>query len=217
MVGRLFLSFWDICLENLPLGTFEHRAISAPEAREVIQSSRATKTPQCVTSDDLLAPYRQRERRRHQALCDLLRRNYDLPLDLDDFLITLDEEPAVQSIAPLQLAELQPGQRLLIVSCDYQLADGGKEKADPEDWFVLAQDCRSLAAPNTCHAAPGRGASGLCWWRHCHLPRDRTDPDQCPHTRIQPQHRVRPQYISTAAYDPCRYAEVHGDVCRNTH
>ncbi|MGH8134564.1 MAG: hypothetical protein ACRETG_09230 [Steroidobacteraceae bacterium] len=140
MVGRLFLSFWDICLENLPLGTFEHRAISAPEAREVIQSSRATKTLQCVTNDDLLAPYRQRERRRHQALCDLLRRNYDLPLDLDDFLITLDEEPAVQSIAPLQLAELQPGQRLLIVRCDYQLADGGKEKADPEDWFVLAQD-----------------------------------------------------------------------------
>jgi hypothetical protein len=37
-----------------------------------------------------------------------------------DFLSTFDdEETAVESITPLEVAELKPGDRLLIVTCNY--------------------------------------------------------------------------------------------------
>lgn len=37
---HLFLSFWDICLENLPHGQFLHNTISATEAVQVIRLTR---------------------------------------------------------------------------------------------------------------------------------------------------------------------------------
>jgi hypothetical protein len=54
----------------------------------------------------------------------VLRASYDCALRFEDFLATFDdEETAVQSIMPLQVVELKPGDRLLVVTCDYQLAD----------------------------------------------------------------------------------------------
>ena len=50
------------------------------------------------------------------------------------------EETAVESILPLQVAELKPGDRLLIVTCNYQLADKTKSNGDLEDCLVLAAD-----------------------------------------------------------------------------
>jgi hypothetical protein len=51
-----------------------------------------------------------------------------------------DEKPAVQSITPLQIAELQPGERLLVVTCSYRLANSVERDADPEEPFVLTDD-----------------------------------------------------------------------------
>jgi hypothetical protein len=48
--------------------------------------------------------------------------------------------PVVQSITPLQAVELRPRDRLLVVTCDYQLADKTKAGADLEDRFVLAAE-----------------------------------------------------------------------------
>jgi hypothetical protein len=139
--GRLYLSFWDISLDNLPYGPFEHGAITTAEAGALIRTARATKTLLCVSKEDLLAPYKKRERRRHEELCAVLRTRCDCPLDFEDFLTTFeDEKPAVQSITPLQIAELQPGERLLVVTCSYRLADSVERDVDPEQRFVLTDD-----------------------------------------------------------------------------
>ena len=59
----------------------------------------------CVSKDDLFASYRTKERRRHEELCAVLRASYDCPLRFEDFLTTFeDEETALESITPLQVA-----------------------------------------------------------------------------------------------------------------
>lgn len=71
----------------------------------------------------------------------MLRARYDCPLRFEDFLTTFDdEETAIESIMPLQVAELKPGDRLLVVTCHYQLADKTKRNGELEDCFVLAAD-----------------------------------------------------------------------------
>jgi hypothetical protein len=141
MSGRLFLSFWDLCLDNLPQGRFERRVIGAGEASAMIRAARADETLLCVSKDDLLAPYRTKERRRHEELCTALHTGYACPLRFEDFLSTFDDkETVVQSITPLQAVEMRPRDRLLVVTCDYQLADKSKVGADLEDRFVLAAE-----------------------------------------------------------------------------
>ena len=141
MVERLYVSFWDLCLDNLPQGRFERGVIGADDASQMIRAAHTDKTLLCVSKDDLLAPYRTKERRRHEELCAVLRASYDCPLCFGDFLTAFDdEETAVESIMPLQVAELKPGDRLLVVTCNYQLADQAKRNGDLEDYFVLAAD-----------------------------------------------------------------------------
>ena len=82
MASHLYVSFWDLCLDNLPQGRFERRVIGAGEASAMICAARADKTLLCVSKDDLLAPYRTKERRRHQELCTVLRASYNCPLRL---------------------------------------------------------------------------------------------------------------------------------------
>lgn len=141
MSHRLYLSFWDICLDNLPCGTFEHITIAASEASALIHTARASTRLRCVSKDDLLAPYRERERRHHEELCAVLRSHHDFPLQFDDFLLNFDgEDSEAQSIAPLELAELHPGERLLVVTCAYRLADRAERDVGPEHRFLLADD-----------------------------------------------------------------------------
>jgi hypothetical protein len=141
MSGRLFLSFWDLCLDNLPQGRFERRVITAGDAGAMIRAARAGNTLLCVSKDDLLAPYRATERRRHEELCSVLHANYNCALRFDDFLSTFDDDRSdVVSITPLQVAELEPGDGLLIVTCNYRIADHTGSSSDPQDRFVLAED-----------------------------------------------------------------------------
>ncbi len=158
MASHLFVSFWDLCLDNLPQGRFERRVIGAGEAGAMICAARADKTLLCVSKDDLLARYRTKERRRHEELCTVLGASYNCPLRFEDFLTTFrHEEAAVQSITPLQVVELQPRDRLLVVTCNYQLADKTETSADLEDRFVLAADSvgfHLIAALSPHEAAP---------------------------------------------------------------
>jgi hypothetical protein len=141
LASHLYVSFWDVCLDNLPEGRFERRVVGAGEASTIICAARTDKTLICVSKDDLLAPYRTKKRRHHEELCAVLRTSYGCPLRFEDFLNTFDDgESAVQSITPLQVAELKPGDRLLVVTCDYKLADKTQHKADMKDRFVLAAD-----------------------------------------------------------------------------
>jgi hypothetical protein len=141
MSDRLYLSFWDICLGNLPRGKFERVAITAADASALIRTARATKNLMCIAKDDLLAPYRQRERLRHEELCAVLRTQLDCPLHFGDFLASFGGKESVdQSVAPLELAELQPGERLLVVTCNYRLAENVERDMDPQLRFVVADD-----------------------------------------------------------------------------
>ena len=48
MVNRLYVSFWALCLNNLPQGRFEHRVIGAGEASQMIHTAHVDKTLLCV-------------------------------------------------------------------------------------------------------------------------------------------------------------------------
>ena len=106
MVNRLYVSFRDLSLDNLPQGRFERCVIGAGDASRMIRTAHMDKTLQCVSKDDLLAPYRTRERRRHEELCAVLVR----------------ATTVLESIMPLQVAELKPGDRMLVLTCDCQLS-----------------------------------------------------------------------------------------------
>ena len=57
---KLFLTFWKINLDNLPVGTFVQRRLIPDEARLLIEQARQQDSFLCVSSDDLLAPYKER-------------------------------------------------------------------------------------------------------------------------------------------------------------
>lgn len=125
MATRLFLSFWDVCLDNLPQGRFDHRSVSAPEAAALIQAARADKTLICVSHHDLLAPYQAKQRQRHEALCATLVSVYGIGLKFEDYTSSFeDKERCIQTINPLQGARLAPDNRLLVVSCAYRWTPG---------------------------------------------------------------------------------------------
>jgi hypothetical protein len=141
MTAHLYLSFWDLCLDNLPQGQFERGVISADDARTMIRDTRTDRTLLCVSKDDLLAPYRAKERRRHEQLCELLRIRYNFDIRFEDFLTTFDDDGAsVQSIMPLEVVELRPKERLLIVTCNYRLIEKTDDRVHLEDRFVLVAD-----------------------------------------------------------------------------
>jgi hypothetical protein len=140
MGPRLLLSFWDLCLENMPQERFEQRTLTASEARTLIGEARADQALLCVSREDLFAPNRERVRQRHEALSAVLRTSYDIPLRVDDFVSGVAERdgPRAGSGTP-QPACLNPSDRLLVVTCRYSFlqcteVDGG------EDCFLIAQD-----------------------------------------------------------------------------
>jgi hypothetical protein len=139
-VGPLYLSFWHLSLENLPEGRFENRKIRAADASKLIGAARTDKTLQCVSYDDLLAPYKAKERRRHEELCSVLCKHYDCALHLEDFLCAFDEEqPDIKTTFPLDVVQLKRGDCLLIVTGGYEFLRGSAEPS-LEDRFVLSPD-----------------------------------------------------------------------------
>jgi hypothetical protein len=141
MSTHLYLSFWHVCLENLPQGEFERSVISADDARAMIRDARTDKALFCVSKDDLLAPYRTKERRRHEELCELLQTSCTFDICFVDFLTTFDEEgSSIQSIMPLEVVALRPKERLLIVTCNYRLIDKTDDHVDLEHRFALTAD-----------------------------------------------------------------------------
>ncbi len=140
MASRLILSFWDVCLDNLPQGSFERGTVTATETRAMIQAARADAALLCVSNDDLLAPYRERQRRRQAELCAVLQNAYDIPLRFEDFMSSFTDQGGTrQSVTPLQLACLQPGEQMLVVTCDYVFAQGNAT-GDLEERFAIAED-----------------------------------------------------------------------------
>jgi hypothetical protein len=83
--GTLFVSFWSLCLENLPEGGFTRRRLTPDEATLAVGQAREGKTLLCLTDTDLLAPYHERERGNHEALRRVLKEHFGIVLAFRDF------------------------------------------------------------------------------------------------------------------------------------
>lgn len=124
MSGKLFLSFWDICLRNLPEGNFSHRRITGQEARALVEQARQNNNLLCVADDALVAPYKKREADRHKELCAVLGEHFGIALSVRDFVTAMEHEgEPLYSTAPLQCVQVQGEDRLLIVDCSYSLPE----------------------------------------------------------------------------------------------
>jgi hypothetical protein len=118
--GRLYLSFWHVCLDNLPEGRFRHRRISVDEARLSIAAARQAQTLLCLTDVDLAAPYKKPDADRYEALCRMLSEHLAIPLALDDFFSAHDHEGETLYFAnALNCVSVSAHSRLLIVTCGY--------------------------------------------------------------------------------------------------
>ncbi len=119
-MNTLFLLFWSIALENLPEGDFRHRQIPADDARQRINEAQEAGALQCVSGDDLIAPFRMRECENHQEFCDVLASHFGIALSLKDFCLEdQNEEGPVYCVQPLELAEIAADESLL--TCGYRL------------------------------------------------------------------------------------------------
>jgi hypothetical protein len=123
---RLFVSLWDICLDNLPEGSFTHRRIAPDDARARIEQARSANALLCLSDADLLAPYCKRERDNHEALCSVLSERFDITLSLSDFCSAHGKgSKALYTVNALNLAQVQKFDRLLVITCAYTLAEKG--------------------------------------------------------------------------------------------
>ena len=121
-MNRLFLSFWSIALENLPEGDFRHRQIQADDARQRINEAQAAGVLRCVSGDDLIAPFRKREREKHQEFCDVLASQFGIALSLKDFCLEdQNEEGPLYFVHALELAEVAADKSLVVLTCCYRM------------------------------------------------------------------------------------------------
>jgi hypothetical protein len=127
---RLFVSFWNLCLENLPKGVFHHREVTAKEAKRLLDAARAAGAVSGVSEDDLLAPYHKREKSNYAKLCRTLHEHHDIALSLEDFVLEdCDDDGKVgYMISPLLFAEVRGANRLLVVNCHFVMRKRPKKK-----------------------------------------------------------------------------------------
>ncbi len=127
---QLFVSFWQLSLENIPEGTFVHRRVPPEEAKQLIEAAQQAGALRCGSQEDLLAPYNKRERNKHKKLCRTLGKHYGIALSLQDFMLEdNDEEDGSKGYTtyPLMLAQVEGSNRLMIVNCHYVLAKKQKK------------------------------------------------------------------------------------------
>jgi hypothetical protein len=85
--GELFISFWQVRLGNLPVGTFVHRELSGAQAKKLIVAARKTRSLRGVSGDDLFATYNRDKRRNHDQLRGVLAKHCGIKLSLRDFVL----------------------------------------------------------------------------------------------------------------------------------
>jgi hypothetical protein len=128
--AKLFISFWNICLENLPAGAFVHRSMKPAAAKRAITQARRSNSLLCVSQDDLLAPYCKYERDRHAELCRVLTDEFGIKLALSDFWGNLaDDDGSLDIVNPLSLVQVRGHKRLIVVTCGYVF--GKKKRKEP--------------------------------------------------------------------------------------
>ncbi len=125
--ASLSVSFWHVGLENIPEGDFMHRRVMPEQAKRLIEEARHAGTLFCASHDDFLAPYNEREKRNHEALCRVLGEQYGIALSFEDFVVKdkIDGEDSF-TVRPLALVEIDGSNRLMIVTCHYVMSNERK-------------------------------------------------------------------------------------------
>jgi len=138
--GKLFVSFWDLCLDNLPPGEFTHRCIAPYEARLRIEQARRDRRLLGVSQTDLLAPHHKAERQNYQTLCKVLHEHFSISIFMNDFFHK-DESfnDSLYTITPLSCAQVKDSHRLLVVNCSYRFS-----KKEPYSSSVLEVEPESI-------------------------------------------------------------------------
>ena len=159
--SHLFVSFWDLCLENLPPGLFRHRELTAKDAKRLIDKARAAHSLRGVSGDDLLAPYRKQEKGNHAKLCRVLTDDYEIALSLEDFVLDDRGQKGEASyfINPLQFAQIERANRLLVVNCHYVLPKRSRKAR--LDFDVAADSVTFHLFESVGSTAPARGRRGI--------------------------------------------------------
>lgn len=81
----LLVSFWNICFENLPTGSFRHREIPAEVAHDLIGQARTSGGLLCLSDGELFAANNEEDRDSYVELCEVLRKRFDIHISLADF------------------------------------------------------------------------------------------------------------------------------------
>ena len=137
---KLFVSFWNLCLDNFPPGEFTHRYIAAKEARMLVDNARHSGGLLCVSMEDLMAPSQAREREKHQTLCRILREQYVISLSMEDFFSKNElGSDFFFMTRPLSFAQVKDRHRLLIIRSSFRLHQDGTGHS-----FVLDLDPASV-------------------------------------------------------------------------
>ena len=157
--GTLYISFWHMCHSNLPFAQFEKREIPPTEASARIADARGASTLVCTTANDLLSLYGQAERQRYEELCGVLRENYDISINLEDFVGDPEFlDPAMASQMPLSGIAVQEADSLLIVDCLYEMTTALQADTCATSSFKIAVNSLSfiLVEPLNSANAPKR-------------------------------------------------------------
>jgi len=126
--GRLYISFWNICLDNLPEGNLTHHCMTLDDAKQCIEKAQQEKKLLCLSADDLLAPYHKRELKNHDALCKVLKKHFGIVLSLRDF-VSKDAAVGFYTINPLNCFQISGCDRLLVITCAYTTRKRSKKDA----------------------------------------------------------------------------------------
>lgn len=137
----LYVSFWNICLSNLPTGNFRRRCLSGAAASTLIAGARASRNLVCATAHDLLAPCETREQQRHEELYAVLQDRYGAAISIDDFLGRPDaDDPDLAFSLPLNVIEIGRNSHLLVVDCLYQMIGAMRRGPEGTVDFRVASD-----------------------------------------------------------------------------
>jgi hypothetical protein len=134
-MATLLVSFWDLCLDNFPEGSFAHRKLNASQAKEMIDSAKSAGDLIGVTADDLFAEHATRRAHNHKELRRVLSETYNISLDLEDFVTESSDEEgqSMDFVNGLNLYGLSANTKLLLITCCYEFSEKDKNLGDDPD------------------------------------------------------------------------------------
>ena len=112
----LYVSFWDICLENLPVGNISHKLLSAEEAAKLIYNAKRNKQLFCVASDESSSEREQ--------LCKVLMKHCGVDISGNDFLHKWGTSKKFElGIVPLNAVEMEQDDQFLVITNYYTFSE----------------------------------------------------------------------------------------------